>query len=129
MKKFLTITFAFLLCAAPFAVAQHGNPNGPAPIHNGRWWEEKSGLYKEAFIGGYKAGSKYTAGHPVDVNKFQGSDLIDGLDHFYKDYRNHNIMIEDALHYTEEQLSGVPDEKLKDELLKMRAASAPTVVD
>jgi hypothetical protein len=129
MKRLLMFGLAALLCVPAFAAQQrnsHINPNGPAPVHNGLWWQEKSGLFKEAFIGGYKAGAEDTAGHALDVNKFAGSELIDGLNTFYKDFRNRNIMVSNALSYVEDQLSGSADEKLSAELLKMRAAAAPT---
>jgi len=131
MKRLLILSLALFLGASTLAVAQNarGNPAGPAPVRNGLWWQEKSGLYKEAFLGGYKAGSEHTAGHALDVNKFPGTVLIDGLDHFYKDFRNRSILIADALTYVEDQLRGVPDDKLNAELLKMRAAAAPANVD
>jgi len=61
----------------------------------------------------------------MDVNKFPASELIDGLDHFYKDFRNRNIYVDDALPFVAEQLRGVPDDKLNAELLHLRAAAAP----
>jgi len=131
MKKLLSLTLVTLLCAAA-AIAQPGprpNMSGPTPIHNGIWWEAKSGLYKEAFIGGYKLGAEKTAGHAVDVNKFPISELTDGLDHFYKDFRNRNIMLPDALKYIEDELRGVDDSILKTELLALRAAAAPPPQD
>ena len=106
-----------------------GCPACAPAVHNGLWWEEKSGLFKEAFVGGYKAGSMHVAGHPLDVNKFPATELIDGLDHFYKDFRNRNILIDDALSYVEDQMRGVPDDKLAAEVLKMRAAAAPASVE
>jgi len=125
--KFATMVLT-LLCATAFAAAQpqHPTPVLPAPTHTGTWWEAKSDLYKEAFIGGYKAGAKTTAGHPVDINKFRSDALIDGLNHFYRDFRNNNIVVEDALGYIAEQLRGDPDDKLSAELHRMRAAAAST---
>lgn len=133
MKKSLGICLATVLCATAFAQpvqqSNHKNPNGPSVVHNGLWWEEKSGLFKEAFVGGYKAGSMHVAGHPLDVNKFPATELIDGLDHFYKDFRNRSILVDDALSYVEDQMRGVPDDKLAAEVLKMRAAAAPASVE
>jgi hypothetical protein len=71
----------------------------------------------------------HAAGHPLDINAFPASELIDGLDSFYKDFRNRNILVDDALSYIVDQLRGASDDKLKDELLKMRAAAAPTNVE
>ena len=69
------------------------------------------------------------AGHAVDVNQFPASELVDGLDHFYKDYRNRNILVDDALNYIADELRGAPDDKLKATLLKLRAAAAPAGVE
>ena len=132
MKKLLSLCLVALCCAAAFArpmQSHHSNPNGPPVVHNGLWWEEKSGLFKEAFVGGYKAGSMHVAGHPLDVNKFPATLLIDGLDRFYKDFRNRSILIDDALSYVEDQMRGFPDDKLATEVLKMRAAAAPASVE
>ncbi len=128
MKKLLTLFLAILLCAAPFAAAQHKNhpAEGPPPIHNGLWWANKSSLFRDAFITGYKSGSSHAAGHPIDINQFPAIELVDGIDSFYKDFRNRNILVDDALTYVEDQLRGIPDDKLNAELLKLRAASAPS---
>jgi hypothetical protein len=128
MKKLLSLTLATTLLSATVALAQHPrhpNANGPAPIHNGLWWKDKSDLYREAFIGGYKAGAKHVAGHSLDVNEFPATELIKGLNHFYTDFRNDNIYVDDALPYIAEELRGVSDDQLKAEILKLRAAAAP----
>jgi hypothetical protein len=131
MKRFLSVTLTVLLCATAFAAPQHKSHPAEAapPIHNGIWWGNKSSLFRDGFITGYKSGSMHAAGHPIDINAFPASELIDGVDSFYKDFRNRNILIDDALLYIVDQLRGVPDDKLKDELLKMRAAAAPTNVE
>jgi|SRR6185312_3117876 len=132
MKKLLSLCLVTLCCTAACALprqSHHISPNAPPAVHNGLWWGEKSGTFKEAFLGGYKAGSMHVAGHPLDVNKFPATELIDGLDHFYKDFRNRSILIDDALTYVEDQMRGVPDDKLAAEVLKMRAAAAPASVE
>jgi len=134
MKKLLALTFALLLCTTSFAVAQHhSNTSHPAeappPIHNGLWWQSKSTTFRDGFVTGYKSGTLHTAGHAIDINQFPAIELIDGLDSFYKDFRNRNILVDDALNYVQDQLRGIPDEKLNAELLKMRAAAAPTAVE
>ena len=134
MKKLLTLTLTLvtLLCISNIAVAQrnsHPNLAGPTPVHNGIWWSGKQMPYKEGFMIGYKSGAERAVGHPTDITKFPSSELIDGIDSFYKDFRNRSIVIDDALPYIAEQLRGVSDETLKTELLKMRAASAPTNVE
>jgi hypothetical protein len=129
MKKLLSLALAIALCTPAFA-AQHRSPHhpaeGPAPIHNGLWWQNKSELFRDGFMTGYKSGSAHAAGHALDVNEFPAIELIDGLNSFYKDFRNRNILVDDALIYVQDQLHGVPDDKLNAEVLKLRAASAPT---
>jgi len=133
MKKLLSLTLATLLFATIFAIAQrkavHPPAEGPAPIHNGLWWQSKSPLFRDGFVTGYKSGNAHGAGHSTDINQFPAIELIDGLDSVYKDFRNRNILVDDALLYVCDQLRGVPDEKLNTELLKMRADSAPANVE
>ena len=128
MKKLLFLCLAAMLCVSPLAAEQHKHhpAEGPAPIHNGLWWQSKSEIFRDGFMTGYKSGSSHVAGHPIDVNEFPASELIDGLNSFYKDFRNRNILVDDALTYVQDQLHGVSDDKLNAEVLKMRAASAPT---
>ena len=130
MKPILSLLLVLLLCPA-LAIAQHkGHPaEGPPPIHNGLWWQSKSSLFRDGFMTGYKSGSAHGAGHPLDINQFPAIELIDGIDSFYKDFRNRNILFDDAILYVVDQLRGVPDDKLNAELLKMRAAAAPTSVE
>jgi hypothetical protein len=94
-----------------------------APDHAGTWWKEKSEIYKEAYIAGYKTGAHQEAGHDTSLSKFGAKELTDGLNHFYADFRNRNISINDSIFYVADQLAGVPDEKLNAEILKMRAAA------
>ena len=131
MKKLLALSIVLACCITPFALAQrHSRPaEGPPPIHNGLWWQNKSTLFRDGFITGYKSGSAHAAGHPIDITAFPASELIDGVDSFYKDFRNRNILVDDALLYIVDQLRGTPDDKLNAELLKMRAAAAPTSVE
>jgi hypothetical protein len=129
MKKLLSLTLATLLCVTTFASAekQHKYPTSTkTPVHDGLWWQNKSSTFKEGFIGGYKLGTERAAGHPADVNKYPSSELLTGLDTFWSDFRNRSILFDDAVTYVEDQLRGVPDDKLTAELLKMRAAAAPS---
>lgn len=96
------------------------------PDHGGAWWREKSAVYKEAYISGYKTGSHHQAGQNTPLSKFGAKELVDGLNKFYADFRNRNISINDSLFYVADQLSGVPDEKLNAEILQMRAAAIGT---
>jgi hypothetical protein len=130
-RNLIGLCLIALLCVSAFAAAsQKGHPaEGPAPIHNGLWWQSKASLFRDGFITGYKSGSAHGAGHTLDINQFPAIELIDGLDSFYKDFRNRNILVDDALTYVQDQLRGFPDDKLNAELLKMRAAAAPAGVE
>jgi hypothetical protein len=132
MKKLFYIPLAVLLITVSAVTAQQrtGHPaEAPPPIHNGLWWGNKSGLFHDAFVTGYKSGTMHAAGHAVDINQFPTIELVEGVNNFYKDFRNRNILVDDVLNYVQDQLRGVPDEKLNAELLKMRAAAAPTNVE
>ena len=134
--KTLLLTLMLLsstVAIAPPASRALGQDRHPAeakpPVHNGLWWDAKSSTFRDAFMTGYKSGSAHAAGHAVEVNQFPVSELVDGLDHFYKDFRNKNILVDDALNYVQDQLRGVADDKLNASLLKMRAAAAPAGVE
>ena len=121
---------AFLCITVCGAAQQKGHPaEGPAPIHNGLWWQSKSQLFRDGFMTGYKSGSAHGAGHTLDINQFPAIELIDGLNSFYKDFRNRNVLVDDALTYVQDQLRGAADDKLNAEVLKMRAAAAPSGVE
>jgi hypothetical protein len=46
--------------------------------------------------------------------------VAEGVDEFYKDFRNKNILIELAMRYVSDQLKGKPDGELADELADWR---------
>jgi hypothetical protein len=127
MRALSVFCFSILLSFTIVLAAQqkHHPAEGPAPIHNGLWWQSKAPPFHDGFMTGYKSGSAHGAGHQLDINQFPAIELIDGLDSFYKDFRNRSILVDDALTYVQDQLRGVPDDKLNAELLKMRAATAP----
>jgi hypothetical protein len=100
-----------------------------APEHAGTWWKEKTDVYKEAFVSGYKTGSRHQAGHDTSLSKFGAKELTDGLNHFYGDFRNRNITINESIFYVADQLAGVPDDKLNAEILKLRAAAVGAASD
>lgn len=49
--------------------------------------------------------------------------LVDGVDEFYKDFRNKNIQVELAMRYVRDQLKGKSDTELADELASWRQAA------
>ena len=81
-------------------------------------------LYKEAFVNGYKSGAHSDAGHDTVLSPFGTTELVDGVNTFYKDFRNRNIVFNDAIAFVADQMRGIPEDKLNAELLKARAAAA-----
>lgn len=115
MRSFLIP--AILLAASFTASAQSAKQH----FHDGDWWKSKPAVYHDGFVSGFKA-SEHHAGRSL-LDKLGAPDLVTGLDKFYEDFRNRNIVFEDALPYVADQLSGVPDDKLAARILKMRAAA------
>lgn len=116
--KVLARLACMLLCTTMLIAQQ------PKVTHNGTWWRDKSPLYKEAFVNGFKSGARSTAGHDTPLSPFGTTELVDGVDKFYKDFRNRNILFNDAMTFVADQLGGMSDDKLNTELLKARAAAA-----
>ena len=50
--------------------------------------------------------------------------LVDGVDEFYKDFRNKNLQIELAMLYVRDALKGKPDKELQDELSGWRQTTS-----
>jgi hypothetical protein len=119
MKAIRTIVIAATLLGS-MAFAQEAK----SPAHlDGGWWKAKSELYREAWISGYKSGLHQGEGHDTELTKFGTVALLDGTNKFYADFRNRNINVHEALPFVADQLSGISDEKLNAELLKLRAAA------
>jgi hypothetical protein len=53
-------------------------------------------------------------------NNLRVGQLVDGVDEFYKDFRNKNIQIELAMRYVRDELNGKTDKELADELAGWR---------
>ena len=98
---------------------------------DGTWWLEQSHSYKFTYLVGFfdgmNLGEKFSYGKYTDdkgcVDKVMGSfdfykdkflkdvtngQLADGLDEFYKDYRNRKIRIHDAVWLTLNAIAGTP---------------------
>lgn len=122
MKKLLTLSLTLMLCATAFA--------GQVKVrHTGGWWRQKSGVFHEAYVSGYKSGKHDGMGKDTNLTEFGEKELVDGLDKFYSDFRNRNILFPDAIAYVADQLRGVPDDKLAAEILRLRAASTSAGAD
>lgn len=117
MKKLMTFMLSLVLCATAFA-------GQLKPRHTGNWWKQKSPTFREAYVSGYKSGKHDGMGKDTNLTPLGERELVDGLDKFYSDFRNRNILFADAIAYVADQLRGVPDDKLAAEILRLRAASA-----
>ena len=61
---------------------------------------------------------------PFDFTKIQFGQLAEGVDEFYKDFRNKNIDIILAMLYVRDELRGKPAKELEDELTQWRRQSS-----
>jgi hypothetical protein len=121
MKKLFAILAIAVMCTSAFAAPKSVSSNNG---HDGVWWQSKSGLYKEAFIGGYKSGQASLQGGKSQFYDYSAGQLVDGLDHFYRDFKNTNIHIDEGLLYVKDELEGKSDADLATELQNMRKAAA-----
>jgi hypothetical protein len=117
MKKALIAIFPLIFCFAAFAAP-------PAPMnHSGTWWQSKSIPFKSGFLSGYKDGQR-RANPQAAYPTLDSRQIIQGLDHFYKDFRNVNVQVEDAILYVADELSGKSDADLAAELQTLRKNAA-----
>jgi hypothetical protein len=116
MKTLRNFTVATFVCL----IALSASAQKPA-FHAGQWWKDKNSVYREAFVNGFKSGMHHAANHNTELSPFTATVLVDGVNKFYSDFRNLNINIDDALQYVTDQMSGVPDDKLKAQIMKLRA--------
>lgn len=62
---------------------------------------------------------------PMDYSDVRFGQLADGLDEFYKDFRNKGIDVKFAIGYVRDELKGKPANELEQELTRLRASSSP----
>jgi len=115
--------------------------------HNGFWWVTLSETFKLGFVTGYakamttvfdgttlvciaektdeaikSCAQKQAA--PVDFTKIRLGQFSEGLDEFYKDFRNKGIDVDFGIRYVRDQLKGIKSAKeLDEELLNYRTLS------
>ncbi len=94
--------------------------------HDGIWWNEKSGIFKEAFVVGYEEGSTHSRSQSkhADWGIERSHQLVDGLNAFYGDFRNLKIHVDNAIDYVNSQLNGKTDDDLAPELQRLRKNAA-----
>ncbi len=119
MRTLTALVFTIVL----FCGSVVGQVGKPTVNYNGVWWSGKSQTYREAWVSGYKSGLHQGRGKDTELTKFGTHELLDGVNKFYEDFRNRNITLHEALPYVADQLSGVPDDKLNAEILKLRKAA------
>ena len=113
MKKLLIMALSALAFAAaaqaqPMARSPQPTVNRPPAPHTGDWWKDKSGVFREAYVGGYKEGAHNALGHDTELSKFAAKDLVAGINKFYEDFRNRNIQFPQVINYVADQLRGIP---------------------
>jgi hypothetical protein len=120
-----------------------GNTCAQEQTHNGFWWVNSSEQFKLGFVSGYAMAMTqlYDAGTlkcltekgdeamkacvktqviPFDYTKIRLGQLSEGVDEFYKNFRNKGIEITLAMVYVRDELKGKPAKELEEELAKMR---------
>lgn len=126
-RKFITrcaaVALPVLLCMSAAAAPPKGEG-----AHDGEWWSAHHGTYRNAFVVGYLEASvdNHANGIPanIDLSLENARVWVQGLDQFYSDFRNQNILVDDALRYVHRQLNGATDEQLAAMLSQMRQQAA-----
>lgn len=142
-------SFAFrILAVAALCLLATGRPSADAQSqpHDGRWWnslqypapigDAPKVMYLAGYLDGIQTGGdlavsqglKARAGAPpgctasriTDFSNIRVGQLEDGLDAFYKDFRNTQIPVKEALLYVRDQISGCNDAVLKQEIEVLR---------
>lgn len=133
-RSFLALSSSSLMVAPSF-----GQEN-PTARTDGDWWKNLNSLAKYGYIVGYADGSskadatwafglcktqvptKYLAAVQKgnDYSEFTVGQLIDGVNEFYKDFRNTKILARDAMMVVKQQISGVPQKEIDEGLEFLR---------
>jgi hypothetical protein len=137
MRRLIIVTSALLIASSAFAQ--------PAR-RDGNWWNDQDRNYKLGYAAGLFDGldlgrdfatwglapkdpcivnslestEKYIAGFVAEATAGQ---LVDGLDDFYKDYRNRTIMADRAVWLVLNGVAGTPAAKLQ-EMIESHRRSA-----
>ena len=139
MHKRLVIALALLLSSVLHLSAQQ-------QVHNGFWWKELSGTAKSFYVTGFVEGNgkadlywrvakdsikaRFTpevkAGlkNINDFSQVRFGQFVDGLDEFYKDYRNTSIHVDDAICHVRDEIKGAGEKYLEDDLRTLRQNAA-----
>jgi hypothetical protein len=61
---------------------------------------------------------------PLDFTKLRFGQMAEGVDEFYKDFRNKAVHVNRAMRYVRDELRGKPAKELEDELTRWRRDAA-----
>ncbi len=145
MKRFLSV--GLLLLSTGFTSEAQSSSN----LHNGYWWLDASELVRLAYVVGFvdgaeqgrfwlgiisqakgntvtKASADYVNGQ-LDYNRIRFGQFKDGLDEFYKNYKNKSILVDDAFGYVRDSIRGVDQTQLVQELETLRKQSVSSSHD
>ena len=103
---------------------------GAEKKRNGYWWESYPYIYKLGLIEGYTSASHHAAGlideHLVSLYDFSGitfGQYLEGIDAFYKDYKNKQILFRYAILWVRDDIKGDSPRKMKEWLDTLRKNS------
>lgn len=128
-----------------------GTAHGQEQDRNGYWWVNRSQDFKLGFVTGFamamtgnsdaavlrcledkpdktsaeawKTCMQTPAVIGLSYNGLRMGQLVDGVDEFYKDFRNKGILVDVALRYVKDELRGMTDKELQDELAVFRQSA------
>ena len=102
-----------------FAMAMTGNSDAAVL----RCLAAKEGGAEKASGEDWKACTLTPAVVMLNYSGLRTGQLVDGVDEFYKDFRNKNILVDVALRYVKDELRGMTDKELQDELATFRQSA------
>jgi hypothetical protein len=118
------------------------------PKYDAYWWAQQSDTFKLGWVIGYTSakendllfissscmGMKFAAGdnkgpceHPGMTMNFDNvtmGQFVEGIDAFYKDFRNKQLSVFQAIAYAKDQVQGLPQAELDKEVESWRRCNA-----
>ena len=138
MKKIILALFLILIPTVGIAENDIGE-------YNGNTWRSWTGQIKPNYIVGFIAGSNYVIQNSLPISKYilenkndpievrelfltrysitniTSGQIVDGLNMFYEDFRNRNILLMDAIYVIKKQIKGSTPEDIERILLYLRS--------
>jgi hypothetical protein len=102
-----------------FAVAMTGNSDAAVV----RCIATKPGGAEKASGEEWKACTQAPEVVMLSYSGLRTGQLVDGVDEFYKDFRNKSILVDTAMRYVKDELRGMTDKQLQDELATFRQSA------